>query len=57
MLLDCDAAKYGGYDRLQPPDQKHFTITDVWVRRIGICLASICPLVLRLSYILPHKVC
>ncbi len=28
LLLDCDAAKYGGYDRLQPPDQKHFTLTD-----------------------------
>ena len=28
LLLDCDAAKYGGYDRLQPPDQKHFTLTE-----------------------------
>jgi len=28
MILDCDATKYGGYGRLQPPDQKHFTITD-----------------------------
>ena len=28
LLLDCDAVKYGGYDRLQPPDQKHFTLTE-----------------------------
>jgi 1,4-alpha-glucan branching enzyme len=27
LLLDCDASKYGGHDRLQP-EQKHFTIVD-----------------------------
>jgi 1,4-alpha-glucan branching enzyme len=27
MILDCDAPKYGGYDRLLP-QQTHFTIVD-----------------------------
>ena len=26
LILDCDAPKYGGYGRLQPPGQKHLTL-------------------------------
>ena len=26
VILDCDERKYGGYDRLQPPNQKHITL-------------------------------
>jgi 1,4-alpha-glucan branching enzyme len=26
LLLDSDAPKYGGYGRLEPPEQRHFTI-------------------------------
>ncbi len=28
MILDCDERKYGGFERLQPPNQKHITMNN-----------------------------
>jgi 1,4-alpha-glucan branching enzyme len=54
LLLNCDDPKYGGYGRLQPPDQEHFTMPKLFNgekhHRLSLYLPARCAFALFPSY-------